>query len=132
MLAALFIPGPGSAPACADACDTNDDGQANIADPIALLEWLFAAHAARDLRGRPDHRLDRLRRLLDLPLAAVRGPRPGRELGNSTSLPRDRVPSADGRTFPLAPRSPEGRFDRAWGLGPRVRFDRGSSEPSVS
>jgi len=33
----------GDSPACADSCDTNDDGQLNIADPIALLTWLFGS-----------------------------------------------------------------------------------------
>lgn len=33
----------GASPACTDSCDTNDDGQLNIADPIALLTWLFGS-----------------------------------------------------------------------------------------
>ena len=32
----------GGAPVdCEDACDANDDGQMNMADPVYVLNWLF-------------------------------------------------------------------------------------------
>ena len=40
LLTYLFEGGKGLS--CQDACDSNDDGVLNIADPIALLNHLFA------------------------------------------------------------------------------------------
>lgn len=42
-LGALF---DGSSVACTDACDTNDDGTFDLADPISALSHLFAGAAA--------------------------------------------------------------------------------------
>ncbi|MGE3164396.1 MAG: proprotein convertase P-domain-containing protein [Planctomycetota bacterium] len=43
LLTTLFPSTAGYSPSCDEACDGNDDGNLNVADPISMLIWLFGA-----------------------------------------------------------------------------------------